>query len=50
VILKDDNGRSKGIGFVLFPDKEAAEKATKMNGKRLGNRNLRINMASAKPK
>jgi ATP-dependent RNA helicase DDX21 len=50
VVLKDDNGKSKGIAFVLFPDREGAEKATKLNGKRLGTRNLRINMASAKPK
>jgi hypothetical protein len=50
VVLKGDDGRSKGIAFVLFPDRELAEKATKLNGKILSTRHLRINMASAKPK
>jgi len=50
IILKDSStGRSKGVGFILFSDKETAEKATKLSGKKLQSRSLRINMAGDKP-
>jgi len=48
-ILKDDQGKSRGIAFVLFDDADKAKAATRMNGKKLKGRSLRINMANEKP-
>jgi ATP-dependent RNA helicase DDX21 len=49
LILRDDSGNSKGVGFVIFRTKEDAGSACRLTGKKLKNRMLRINMANEKP-
>jgi nucleolin len=44
-VLVDHDGRSKGVGFVEFASKEAAEKACKEGGNMDG-RDLKINMSN----
>jgi len=49
LVLKDNEGNSKGVGFVIFASGQEAQNATKQNGKKLKGRSLRINMAGDKP-
>ena len=46
-VIKDKySGKSKGFGFVMMPDKAAAESAIQgLNGKDLKGRNLNVNEA-----
>lgn len=49
-LIKDrETGRPKGFGFVTFASQQAAEKALEQNGKDLGGRPLKVNMATEKP-
>lgn len=50
LIMDRDTGRPKGFGFVTFANQQAAEKALEQNGKDLGGRALRVNIATEKPR
>ena len=50
LIMDRDTGRPKGFGFVTFANQAAAEKALEQNGKDLGGRPLRVNIATEKPR
>jgi ATP-dependent RNA helicase DDX21 len=49
LLLRDNEGASKGVAFAIFANSRDAEQSTKLSGKRLGHRSLRINMANDKP-
>ena len=45
-LIKDRmTGRSKGFGFITFATQQGAETALALNGKDLGGRALKVNMA-----
>ena len=46
VITDRETGRSRGFAFVTFTEKEAADSALSMNGKDLGGRDMRVNLAT----
>lgn len=48
LITDRDTGRSKGFAFVAFATQQAAESALVQNGKALGGRALKVNMAEQK--
>jgi cold-inducible RNA-binding protein len=50
LIMDRDTGRPKGFGFITFATQQAAEKALEQNGKDLGGRPLRVNVATDKPR
>ena len=46
-LIKDrDTGRPKGFAFVTFATQQAAESALAQNGKDLGGRSLKVNIAT----
>lgn len=45
LITDRETGRSKGFAFITFATQQAAEKALEMDGKDVGERKLRVNMA-----
>jgi RNA recognition motif-containing protein len=45
MIMDRETGRPKGFAFVSFETQQAAEKALEQNGKDLGGRPLKVNMA-----
>jgi RNA recognition motif-containing protein len=51
LIMDRDTGRPKGFAFVTFGTQQAAEKALAQNGKDVGGRPLKVNIAEErKPK
>ena len=50
LIMDRDTGRPKGFGFITFATQQAAEKALEQNGKDLGGRAMRVNIATDKPR
>lgn len=49
-MIKDrDTGQPKGFAFITFAQQQSAEKALELNGKDLGGRPLKVNMATEKP-
>jgi RNA recognition motif-containing protein len=50
MITDRETGRSKGFAFITFATQQAAEKALELDGKDLGGRNLRVNMAQEREK
>ena len=48
VIVDRETGRSKGFAFVTFSSADAASKALEQNGKELGGRPLKVNVAQEK--
>ena len=50
LITDRDTGRPKGFGFITFVSQQAVEKALAHNGKDLGGRALRVNLATEKPR
>ncbi len=50
LIMDRDTGRPKGFGFITFASQQAAEKALEQNGKDLGGRPLKVNVATDKPR
>jgi RNA recognition motif-containing protein len=50
LIMDRDTGRPKGFGFITFATQAAAEKALEQNGKDLGGRPLKVNIATDKPR
>ena len=50
LIMDRDTGRPKGFGFITFVSQQAAEKALEQNGKDMGGRALRVNVATDKPR
>ena len=50
LITDRDTGRPKGFGFITFATQQSAEKALEQNGKDLGGRALRVNIAMDKPR
>jgi cold-inducible RNA-binding protein len=50
LIMDRDTGRPKGFGFITFATQAAAEKALEQNGKDLGGRPLKVNVATDKPR
>ena len=50
LIMDRDTGRPKGFGFITFVTQQAAEKALEQNGKEVGGRALRVNVATDKPR
>lgn len=50
-LISDRNtGRPKGFGFITFASQAAAEKALELNGRDLGGRPLKVNIATEKPR
>lgn len=49
LIMDRDTGRPKGFAFITFSAQQAAEKALELNGKEIGGRPLKVNMANEKP-
>jgi RNA recognition motif-containing protein len=49
MIMDRETGRPKGFAFITFATQQAAEKALEKDGKDLGGRPLRVNMATEKP-
>jgi hypothetical protein len=41
-IIEDENERSRGFGYVEFEDKDAVEKAIKVDGEELDGRKIRV--------
>ncbi len=50
MITDRDTGRSKGFAFITFATQQAAEKALELDGKDLGGRKLRVNIAQEREK
>ncbi|HEY1991594.1 MAG TPA: RNA-binding protein [Gammaproteobacteria bacterium] len=50
LIMDRDTGRPKGFGFITFATQQGAEKALEQNGKDVGGRALRVNIATDKPR
>jgi len=50
LITDRDTGRPKGFGFITFATQAAAEKALEQNGKDVGGRPLKVNVATDKPR
>jgi len=50
LITDRDTGRSKGFAFITFASQQAAEKALELDGKDLGGRKLRVNIAQEREK
>ncbi|HSN17137.1 MAG TPA: RNA-binding protein, partial [Gammaproteobacteria bacterium] len=50
LIMDRDTGRPKGFGFITFVSQQSAEKALEQNGKDVGGRALRVNVATDKPR
>ncbi len=49
-LIKDrETGRPKGFAFITFASQQGAEKALEQDGKDLGGRPLKVNMATEKP-
>lgn len=49
-LIRDrESGRSKGFAFVTFATQHAAESALELDGKSLGGRSMRVNVATDKP-
>ncbi|HOW50934.1 MAG TPA: RNA-binding protein [bacterium] len=49
IVMDRDTGRSKGFGFVEMADQAAADKAiSRLDGKDLGGRNIKVNIAKPK--
>ncbi|PLY13963.1 MAG: RNA-binding protein [Sedimenticola sp.] len=49
MIMDRETGRPKGFAFITFATQQAAEKALEQNGKDVGGRALKVNMATEKP-
>ena len=45
MIMDRETGRPKGFAFITFAAQQAAEKALELNGRDLGGRPLKVNMA-----
>jgi RNA recognition motif-containing protein len=45
LIMDRETGRSKGFAFITFATQQAAEQALEQNGKDIGGRALRVNIA-----
>jgi RNA recognition motif-containing protein len=45
MIMDRETGRSKGFAFITFASQQSAEKALELNGRDLGGRPLKVNMA-----
>ena len=45
LIMDRETGRPKGFAFITFASQQAAEKALELNGRDLGGRPLKVNMA-----
>ncbi len=50
LIMDRYTGRPKGFGFITFANQAAAEKALELNGRDLGGRPLKVNIATEKPR
>lgn len=50
MIMDRDTGRPKGFGFITFATQTAAEKALELNGRDVGGRALKVNIATDKPR
>ena len=50
LIMDRDTGRPKGFGFITFANQSAAEKALELNGRDVGGRPLKVNIATDKPR
>ena len=48
LIMDRDTGQPKGFAFVTFATQQAAEKALAENGKEIGGRTIRVNIAEEK--
>ncbi|MES2663898.1 MAG: RNA-binding protein, partial [Pseudomonadota bacterium] len=49
LIMDRETGRPKGFAFITFVSQSAAEKALELNGKDVGGRPLKVNIANEKP-
>ena len=48
-LIRDrETGRSKGFAFITFATQHAAEKALEQNGKEVGERTIKVNIAKEK--
>jgi RNA recognition motif-containing protein len=49
MIMDRETGRPKGFAFITFSTQQAAEKALEQDGKDMGGRPLRVNIAKDRP-
>ena len=49
MIRDRETGQPKGFAFITFAQQQSAEKALQLNGRDLGGRALKVNMATEKP-
>lgn len=45
-LLRNDNGESRGVAFVLCLDDKAVKRALTLDGEKFGSRSLKINLAA----
>jgi len=50
LIIDRQTGRSKGFGFITFNEQKSAQDSLALDGTDLKGRNLRVNIATEKPK
>ena len=50
LIMDRDTGQPKGFGFITFATQAAAEQALELNGRDVGGRALKVNVATDKPR
>jgi RNA recognition motif-containing protein len=50
VVMDRETGRSRGFGFVEMDANSAKEAISRLNGKEVGSRQLRVNEAQERPK
>lgn len=50
IILDRETGRSRGFAFVSYTEEDAAQSALKMDGVAVSGRNIRVSIATERPR